>query len=326
MQIRVHWIDVAKGMLILMVVFFHLPILTHPLTDNADALAIMQSVSSIYVPFFIPAFFVITGMCSNFSNTPKDFLFSNVKHLIVPMLTLSLLARIIGWKIYNWSDFCSIEGWSFAVVGYFMLSLLISKTIYFYVHYLLSSVYWRGGITLVFLLIGIVLNKWGIYNLVYFENALIFTFFVWLGDFLRNRHWESLAKYCVIVYLLIWSCLSVCHIGIPHVMLSICVSYLKIPLYILLSVLGCLAVLWVARLISSSRILEDIGKNSLIIYFFHSAILLQLCSVFSQYITISSIWKFIFFEVLLFLFVILLCQVVGRVLSLPYLKCLIGKF
>lgn len=209
MQKREQWIDLARGILILMVVFFHLPILTRSLANNLETLVVMQ-VSSIYLPFFIPAFFVITGMCSNFSYIVKDFVISNTKHLIIPMLSLSFFARVIGWNIYDWSDFCSVEGWSYAVVGYFILSLLISKSIYYFLHFINLSLYWRGLITLLLLLLVIVMNKCGIYNFLYFENALIFTFFIWLGDFLRNIHWERYAKYSLLVYLLLYVCMYVC--------------------------------------------------------------------------------------------------------------------
>lgn len=325
MQKREQWIDLARGILILMVVFFHLPILTRSLANNLETPVVMQ-VSSIYLPFFIPAFFVITGMCSNFSYIVKDFVISNTKHLIIPMLSLSFFARVIGWNIYDWSDFCSVEGWSYAVVGYFILSLLISKSIYYFLHFINLSLYWRGLITLLLLLLGIVMNKCGIYNFLYFENALIFTFFIWLGDFLRNIHWERYAKYSLLVYLLLYVCMYVCRVGIPYVMLSICVSYLKIPLYLLLSVTGCLAIMWIARCLSHCRLIEQIGKNTLIIYYLHSSLLLQLGSILSSHIIVDSVLQYIILEMLLFVLTIVVCQVVGHIFTLPYLNLLIGRF
>lgn len=109
---RLNYIDVAKGLLILMVIYNH--------TGNlAVASGVHNSVidfipeTRFFKPFFMPAFFVIAGMCSNYNRDFKSFFISNAKALLIPAVSL-LFVRILVRYIFTgtfssmeWSGICS---------------------------------------------------------------------------------------------------------------------------------------------------------------------------------------------------------------------------
>lgn len=87
---RIAYLDVAKGLLIIMVVFGHICWAT-----TSSGVSVGESWRHIdeikqwlWSPFFMPCFFIITGFCSNFDKEFGPFLKDNVFSLLWPMLIL----------------------------------------------------------------------------------------------------------------------------------------------------------------------------------------------------------------------------------------------
>lgn len=81
---RLTYIDVAKGLLMVLVVFHHVD-------GNATKYGIINSAvddihafSNIFVSFFMPCFFIITGYCSNFTKPFVRFLLGSIKGIMLP--------------------------------------------------------------------------------------------------------------------------------------------------------------------------------------------------------------------------------------------------
>ena len=92
MKERLHYIDIAKGLLILLVVYDHLPdMYLYSLKLHNNYISELNNWQWIYKLFFMPAFFAITGMCSNFDKTFIPFLVNNFKSLIVPNIIIGIL-------------------------------------------------------------------------------------------------------------------------------------------------------------------------------------------------------------------------------------------
>ena len=94
---RLHWIDVAKGLLILLVVYGHLYAWTRKL--NPEAADILLQSLNFFLSFYMPAFFVITGYCSNFKKPFLDFFFSSFKTILLPGLTFALFDAVISFDV-----------------------------------------------------------------------------------------------------------------------------------------------------------------------------------------------------------------------------------
>ena len=69
---RIPYFDVAKGVLICLVIISHIYLETLTVAKIPNStFAWMRSWQWIHVSFFMPAFFIITGLCSNFE---KEFI------------------------------------------------------------------------------------------------------------------------------------------------------------------------------------------------------------------------------------------------------------
>lgn len=88
---RYSFIDVAKGLLISLVIFFH----TSPLAEangvENEIFINLKRLNFLFSPFFMGAFFFITGFCSNFEKKFAHYLLKDIKTLILPSLTLLLM-------------------------------------------------------------------------------------------------------------------------------------------------------------------------------------------------------------------------------------------
>lgn len=100
---RLHYIDVAKGLLILMVVWGHYELLCRlcfnikdPLVDTLDGLEIT------WVAFFMPAFFFLTGYCTNFSRPFIPFVWQSVKILLIPAIVINYVCNVAEYL--SWGE------------------------------------------------------------------------------------------------------------------------------------------------------------------------------------------------------------------------------
>lgn len=102
---RLSYIDVAKGLLILLVVYDHLPdMYMYKLNLSNEYIEYLDKTQWVYKLFFMLAFFCITGMCSNFNKDFKTFFISNYKSLIIPNVILGMILEPtwLGGGNFTW--------------------------------------------------------------------------------------------------------------------------------------------------------------------------------------------------------------------------------
>ena len=160
---RLSYIDVAKGILILLVVYDHLPDVYLTILEQSNAqMDWLNEQQWIYKLFFMPAFFCITGFCTNFKKSLKPFFISNFKSLIVPNIVFGLLFGL-GWK------HIFLRGGSF----WFLSALFVSKMIYWALfNYLPKFRIIRIVILIILVCIGFLMNHVSSrYDLWYFHYA-----------------------------------------------------------------------------------------------------------------------------------------------------------
>lgn len=91
---RIGYIDVAKFMMISMVVFSHIENRATANGIESSIISYCDYIDRIWSPFYMPAFFVITGYCSNFDKDLSKQIWSCLKNILIPGIFLSIISAI----------------------------------------------------------------------------------------------------------------------------------------------------------------------------------------------------------------------------------------
>ncbi len=274
---RIHWVDIAKGILIIMVVYGHIDWIASN-TYGSNAFVFKVHTNFLLLPYYMPAFFIITGFCSNFTTPYKKFLKKNFLMLIVPNILIgALLSRWFylflfdGLRLTNFLDL-NYKTILLTTGGWFLPALFIAKCIFYFLHAKIRNVHYIMVISLVLMLLGIVLYNYKCtYNLWYYQHALIAVPFVVFGFYLK-KHAEILDTPYVLISGIIL--LTVAYFfSYPYLNASPSISLENSILFVVFSVGGSVFVFYIAKKIGKAVVLEYIGKHTLTIYLMHNVCL-----------------------------------------------------
>lgn len=327
---RLHYIDVAKGLLILMVIYGHIYAVMHTNEINNTFADYIRQSCNLFISFYMPCFFVITGFCSNFKKPFFQFIFQSFKTIILPGFSLSLLLLV---RNVNQESLCSFAKNMLLYGGnyWFLTSLFLAKIIAWIVSNCINDIRNQLIIYVLLFITGYLLGM--IFKGVepwYFVHSLLLTPYLCIGMLLKNN--QNIINYikvsCVFIISLILT-IVLSHIDILHIdyfyhVPAISQMFINInpSMFIsltILSVTGSIFILGISKWISSNRIIEYFGKNSLIFYCIHVFIL----NILIRHFAVDGEW----FKIVFIYFVtISLCCMVSYVLNLKYIRCIIGKF
>lgn len=326
---RLHYIDLAKGLLIIFMMATHCLSGIQRYADHDSFLITMQDIKDFsWIPFFMPAFFFITGYCSNFDRDIKSFFISNFKSIKIPSVTLTFIFALIS-MIYK-HDFASIIPdffERFVHCGlWFLDALFISKFIYWWGHKYIQNKKLLGFFMLLLFIIACFVQ---IYidqeDYLSINHALFLTPFIWLGKVMKNNKLDGkIGLTCLVLYLSVSIMISLFGIERPYITRKIVVSVSTIIPLAILSVSGTLSFVWICKLLKSNRILEYIGFNS-IIYYCLNGRTLSVQSLFYPYFSQSFLLSLVFF-VIVMVIALLISAVASYVLNRKYISVLLGKF
>ena len=91
---RLHYIDIFKGICLILVVIHHAPLAY--MGHIAQQGSVLWYINNFTIAFFMPAFFVTTGYCTNFNQRFKVYLWKNIKTIMLPCYCLYYLNRYIN--------------------------------------------------------------------------------------------------------------------------------------------------------------------------------------------------------------------------------------
>lgn len=271
---RLHYIDVAKGILISILIISHFGIVLK--WNNFDSSNYFSPVF-FFLPcfncFFMQCFFFITGFCSTFEIDHHSFFSKLFKQLIVPTIFFGLLQGIM-FRYANEHVNTGYKGGYFTLF-WFLNSLIFAKTFVYLSNKYLTNIYMVLMISFVTLLIGIFLNQYNIGdNIFNVRHGLIACFYVALGYTIKNK--SKIITGGVKRYLwILFPCIMIlCYLkgwiyGLPGQDANINVNIADIPIFIMITTLGTHCFLKVCKYFRSNICIEYLGKNSLIIYCLH---------------------------------------------------------
>lgn len=333
---RKSYVDVAKGLLIIMVVVGHYENISRVNFGIENVyIQSFNNLELLWVSWFMPAFFFLTGFCSNFNKALKPFLISNFKTILIPGILITILVRYCD-NILNLNF--SLKAWSPGFrsliikggAGWFLTALFIAKLIYWYLNNRFAE---RRIIKLFFTTTLFVIGLFSyntltmIPNVWYFKHALLLTLFLALGDSLKG---VDIKKNLIMLIggLNFLSTILLLSFGfsIPVLASVTIIAYSQIPLELFLSITGCFFILYVSLLINNNTILEYLGRNSLVIYLVHFFFYKRLFYINNMFFEYDS-WLFSLITIIVIVMLVLLFSVaIAYILNKPKLKFLLGKF
>lgn len=291
------------------------------------------NIQRIFVPFFMQSFFLLSGYCSNFAKTSKQFWISIFKQIILPLAFFELLRKVCDSFIYD--DF-SIFTQYYTTIDlittttlWFLYALLFSKIILYYINVFRIPQKYQLLLLLVLLCLGIFLNQYNIgLNFFYYKQALGSAIFVGVGNFLKNKEsrmqWLMGKSLYIYPWLLILSFLY--PVKIPAFTASMDVKIWEVPIFLLSALCGTFWLLKISQLLEKSKFLQFFGQNTLIVYGAHFILLEIIMRTLNNAIEPKGAIMTLVYMALVYILLIPSCLLTIKLFNSKYLRWTIGKF
>lgn len=344
---RVSWIDVCKGILILLMVTGHVPNIVQRLGNDLGIFNYWFLFIGFYGCFFMQTFFILTGTTSNFDIPFKPFLLKQVKTILIPYVSFCCISKIIGVLFFNESVYEHLYGQTlfFLLEGYwFLTAIFIAKLLYWLIRRVSCNYTIRGGCCLLLMILGFLITlcyKGAIEpshfnNYFHYRNALCMTFFLWVGEVMKSsiNNIKLLITSSILFLVLYIATFAIrwktnipielfSPLGFSH---TVNIDSLwQIFAYLFYSVTGSLFVILISKYIYKSVVLEYFGKNSIIIYCTHFIFINMWARVFDKLYGDIMILNVVYF-VLIIVFTILSTMLMIKLFKYKPFSYLIGKF
>lgn len=316
MKKRIDWIDVAKGLAIILM------IVGHTIPHNI----IYMFIFSFHMPFFV----ILSGFTYKIPKNEKDIkkrVRKYVKQLLIPyILTLIVYTIVLVFindklTLFNilkqfcknllWGNGCDYTLFGINLKGvsaiWFLIALFFSKLIFDIVNYKINNKNIFDSIIIYcfFALLGIMIGKfiWLPQNL---DLVLIFLLYLYIG-IIFNKYKKDIEKFKIIVFIICFIIWTVCLGFNLNIELAIR-SYPYGFLSVIESICGSYCTIELCKILNKNNMLKfifiNIGKISLVILCMHSieAICVQWKNL-SMNIYLISILRVLFVLFISFLFV-----------------------
>lgn len=328
---RLHYIDVAKGLLILMVVWGHYELMCRLCFGIKDpTIDLLDCAEDVWVAFFMPAFFYLSGYCTNFTKSFGSFFVRGVKILIIPAVIINYTADVfeyISWgEGIPWIVKTITKSFLLTCANeWFIPSLFISRLIVWALLRMKNCTD-QFAISLILFCLGILLydsypelpDIWS------YKHAFMMVIFMLTGFYMKKRQWQVKWPFYW-SYPVLLTVMLVLGLGIPYITNRVNVELWQMPILLILAFTGTFFIIYLSKKIGKNSVLEYLGRNSLVIYLAHFIF-------YKIYIGMASEWFDIspFISVCLFFGIIILnvasCCILAEILNTRYFKWILGKF
>lgn len=271
---RLHYMDIAKGILILLLIEHHRGhIQNYNGIDTSTFDEHFGNWQLMFICFFMQAFFFISGYCSNFKKPAKNFVWTQVKGILIPTIFFQ-----IGWCTF-FSLYFAKYTWKYDMLNippnttyWFLIALFFSKIIV----YTLNRLGWSDKkvliVTFCLTTIGLLNSNYNIIgNYLAINQILMACFYVAIGHYMNKKQniYDKCLEYSITLFPWALLMLLIFKRDIPFATGAVNCQLQYIPIFFLLTISGCFALLRICREVERLRVLEFLGRNSLIIYGFH---------------------------------------------------------
>ena len=326
--------DVCKGILIVIVVFHHIGYQAEIAGVNDIVRRQNLYLLPTYCSWFMPAFFLITGYCTNFTIPFSTFLAKNMKTLIWPAVTsfviIGIYRAFFYYESFSLSDYFEpIIIWG---LNWFLITLFFSKMLYYGMLNVIANVWNRLVFSFFLSFIAIYMNDINLFgiNYLHHRHALYLTLFLCIGDVLKDLaslfpNCHSISKAFAIIFLPILL-LSMKHVGVLPGIAGVWINfdYVQVPFHIFLALCGSCFLLYFSKILGKTKVFLYIGINSLVFYLFHVEILRFVETIVSKcIINPQTMIQVVAFDLFTLLLSLAFCSVIAYLFSLRSLRWII---
>ena len=274
MKDRIEYIDLAKGICILLVVLDHV-------SKEGYFSAGNYPLNEVFIQTRMPLYFILSGLFfKDYQGGIREFCLRKTNRILVPYLFFIILLRTVSWFVQHYTDFASTGADIAAIWGplWFLRCLFYMNVIFAVTYYIIRRL--KTGPIASEVLLGTVMFALGIigYNLgnlhLNFGTALTCMPFLWSG-FILNR------KLCLLQRRIPW------WITLPLALIMFVMVYFlyvgenlfysntynsPLPMLYIAGFLGTLAVLLLSSVLKWLPVISYIGRYSLIVLCTHMTI------------------------------------------------------
>ena len=196
---RLHWVDVAKGILILLVVLGHFSGISKALGVNHAGVKDIGGLNFLFTSYYMAAFFVLTGYTTNFNKKFLPFFIGSFKSLIIPAFVFAILYSVLLSLLFkDWSYIKDLTGLVFWYSGFkfywFLNALFLSRICYWFLYHYVPSDFVKGILLFCLMLLGLYLSS--LYkdapdspishNPFFIHHFMRMALFLWIGQMYRK--------------------------------------------------------------------------------------------------------------------------------------------
>lgn len=329
---RLHWVDVAKGILIVMVAMVHITGRGEELGISCPAIDAIGPMVSVLC-FRMPAFFILAGFWGRYNMSFKDFLLRNAKGLLLPLIIFSYLGGVIhevSYEILKGSYNAGALEWPFLVISldyWFVLALFLAKCVYWFVCRISSKQYVRLLVCLAIYVVGVLsLKAWFLPNFACWKWSLIMLVYLPIGQWVREhlKDWKLFVA-ALVVFVAGWAIYWWHGSGIPQPGGGMkYINMVSAWPSLLLSTAGSVVFFKLCSFIKRARLLELIGRNTLAIYVMHWWIEILAMKVMRGFFS-QGIWMSTAATIITLALAVFVPCLISEILNRPKLKWILGK-
>lgn len=325
---RIKYIDISKGILIILLLVHHYSSATRRLNINPEY--DFFAWQCVFTSFFMQCFFIISGYCSSFNKNTESFLKGIFRQLFIPYLTFQILNNLFYVIMQN--DY-SLKCFLSTIINvpntslWFLNALIFCKILIYILKKATNDI---GIITFSIgtLIMGVIIHEYNLTpNYFCYHNSLCSLFFVALGNYLKNKHdlYTKVLKYSLYLYPIFFIILLSVNKYPPVLTANIGVTLRNLPIFLLTSLSGSFAFLSICKIINQNRFIEYFGKHSLIIYALHFFPLYCLVLFFNKLISPTNLIEYTTTVCLIYFSEISVCAIIIYLFNTKYFKWIVGK-
>ncbi len=345
---RIEWIDVCKGILILLMVWGHIPNISDGHNIDVTYMASFFVLSPYYVCWFMQAFFILTGFTTNFNIEGEAFVKKQIKTIIIPWFSFSIISRVFYVLYLGEGLYYNYDGlnYFFLIEDYWFLSaLFFSKISLFFLRKTINSDYLMGLVLIGLMTVGffsIIIfpdceNPYHYYNYLHVKDFLCMVFFLWIGVLLKRYYvfHEILFKTSIVLFMGIFFFYYLLnYIGLNNTILAPVIishyanihSIWQLPIYVFYVLTGSFSMFYFVQKIKPLFIFSYFGRNSLVIYCAHFVFLCVYIDMVYLMITPDDSLSSLLFLLSVMTLSLLSIQIIIRLLEYRPFKYLLGKY